>query len=85
MNHAKAMLIDNNEGVIGSQNIDFLSFDFNVEAGIFFTDKKTLHDLGKIIHEWMSTSILFDSKSKDFHWYDIVGAYILRLFGLLPL
>jgi cardiolipin synthase len=85
MNHAKAMLIDGVEGVIGSQNLDLLSFEVNVEAGIFFTDKKTIHDLEKIIHKWMSESILFNPTSKDFHWYDVFGAYILRFFGLLPL
>ena len=36
MNHAKAIMIDEKEAMVGSQNLDFLSFDFNSEVGIFF-------------------------------------------------
>ncbi len=39
MNHAKIMLIDDEEGVIGSQNMDILSFNWNIEGGVFL-DKK---------------------------------------------
>ena len=38
MNHAKALIIDTTEGMVGSQNLDFLSFDFNSEVGVFFRD-----------------------------------------------
>jgi cardiolipin synthase len=36
MNHAKIMLIDDAEGIIGSQNMDVLFFNWNIEAGVFF-------------------------------------------------
>ncbi|MBI2454483.1 MAG: phosphatidylserine/phosphatidylglycerophosphate/cardiolipin synthase family protein, partial [Parcubacteria group bacterium] len=35
MNHAKGMLIDGREGLIGSNNLDFFSFDLNSEVGVF--------------------------------------------------
>jgi len=38
MNHAKAMVIDGDIGLVGSQNLDFLSFEFNSEVGVFFRD-----------------------------------------------
>ena len=38
MNHAKAIIIDQKEAMVGSQNLDFLSFDLNSEIGIFFKD-----------------------------------------------
>ncbi len=85
MNHAKAMVIDNKEGLIGSQNLDFLSFDFNIEAGVFFSDPKIVQSLSRIVEKWKIGAELFDQGSSNFHWYDIVLAFMLRLFGLLPL
>ncbi len=37
MNHAKALIIDENKGTLGSQNLDSLSFDFNSEIGVPLT------------------------------------------------
>jgi cardiolipin synthase len=85
MNHAKAMLIDNREGLIGSQNIDVLSFGFNTEAGVFFDDQQIVSDLSKIINKWKAGAELFVHDGRGFHWYDIATAFILRLCGLLPL
>lgn len=45
MNHAKMMIIDDQEGVIGSQNIDHLSFSHNFEIGAFFTQKAMVKKL----------------------------------------
>lgn len=42
MNHAKALIIDKSEGMVGSQNLDFLSFDFNSEVGVFFRDAEVV-------------------------------------------
>ncbi len=52
MNHAKLMLVDNEEVVIGSQNIDILSFGVNFEAGIFSRQQNLVADLKKIINDW---------------------------------
>jgi cardiolipin synthase A/B len=85
MNHAKAMLVDNTEGIIGSQNLDMLSFDWNIEAGVFFHDEKMVHDLAQIINTWKAEAIAFNQKQSPFRWYDIPTAFFLRLFGLLPI
>lgn len=42
MNHAKVMIIDTDEGLVGSQNLDVLSFEFNSEIGVFFQDKEVV-------------------------------------------
>jgi len=85
MNHAKALLIDGREGMIGSPNLDLISFDWNIEAGVFFKEGDMVRDLTKIITGWRSDSILFDQSKRKFRWYDIVLAFLLRLFGFLPL
>lgn len=85
MNHAKAILIDKKEGMIGSQNLDPLSFSWNTEAGIFFSEPEMVRDLAQIIEDWEKASTLFDPSKATFHWYDIPIAFLLRLFGFLPL
>ncbi len=85
MNHAKAMLIDHREGVIGSQNLDHLSFSWNSEAGVFFHEPAMVRDLEGVIHEWKEKSVLFNPEHHKLSWYYIVDAFFLRLFGLLPL
>jgi cardiolipin synthase len=52
MNHAKLMLIDDVEGLVGSQNMDILSFGWNFEVGIFSRQKNLVADLKKIIETW---------------------------------
>lgn len=52
MNHAKIMIIDSKEGMVGSQNLDFLSFELNDEIGVFLKDsnavKKTVRNCPKL-------------------------------------
>lgn len=85
MNHAKAILIDRKEGMIGSQNLDILSFNWNSEAGVFFHEPDMVADLVKIIEGWKREAVLFKPGQSKFHWYDIPIAFFLRLFGFLPL
>src|SRR3989339_572925 len=59
MNHAKTMVVDDAEGVVGSQNIDQLSFDYNLEIGLFFREKEMIRDIGKIIDGWKQASDVF--------------------------
>lgn len=84
MNHAKAMLIDGREGVIGSQNLDVLSFNVNLEAGVFFDDPKMVADLLRIIEQWKKEAKPFDGTGIKFRWYDIPVAFLLRLLGFIP-
>lgn len=80
MNHAKIMLIDGEEGVIGSQNMDVLSFNWNIETGIFFRQKNLVNDLGKIINQWKKMSVPFESPGRKIKWMDQILIGILKLF-----
>ena len=40
MNHSKLLIIDDSHGIVGSQNLDHLSFSLNNELGLFFKNKK---------------------------------------------
>lgn len=84
MNHAKAMLIDGKEGIIGSQNLDLLSFDWNIEAGVFFEDPHMVQELSEIIIRWKAESAAFDSSTMPSRWFDGIITFVLRLFGLAP-
>ena len=65
MIHAKILLVDDSEGLIGSNNIDARSFDYNTEGGLVFQHKNMLSDLKKIIEKWKESSrILILNKSK---------------------
>lgn len=61
MNHAKLLLIDEEEGLLGSQNFDWLSFHLNAEASIFFKEKKLIQKLDKVIAGWKHHAQKFNS------------------------
>jgi cardiolipin synthase len=79
-NHAKAVLIDNKEGLIGSANIDSLSFDRNSELGIFFTDEATVRTLANIVSHWKQCGKLI-SKSSPYRlpWYYFPFVFIVKI------
>lgn len=80
MNHAKLMLVDGEEGVIGSQNLDILSFGFNVEAGIFFRQKKIISDLSRLIEKWKKESTFFKDEYKKISTKDKFLIFLLKIF-----
>lgn len=80
MNHAKALLIDGAKGMVGSHNIDALSFNWNVESGLFFEDPRMVRDLERIIEGWKKNSVLFDVVEHPPRWHDTLLAILLRLF-----
>lgn len=61
MNHAKLLLIDDSHGIVGSQNIDLLSFNLNAELGLFFKSKKLIADLSCIFEKWKKDAKPFTS------------------------
>jgi len=61
MMHGKAMVVDGKEGMVGSSNIDKGSFYRNLEANAYFTDKKMVGDLEKILKEWEEFSQPFEA------------------------
>jgi cardiolipin synthase A/B len=77
-NHAKAALIDSNEGLVGSGNLDSLSFDRNSELGIFFTGKKSVRQLETIIQSWTETGTLFTETNASLPWYYKIIALVLK-------
>lgn len=82
MNHAKAIIIDEREAMVGSQNLDFLSFDFNSEIGIFFKKKEVVSKLCHITEEWKKDAILFDHKTYKPKWFDYILSPLINLFSI---
>jgi len=80
MNHAKIMVIDNVEAIVGSNNLDYLSFELNSEVGIFFNDQKALHKILLIIKEWKKEAVFFETKTYIMHWYDYVLYFFIKIF-----
>ncbi len=78
MNHAKAMLIDGKEALIGSQNLDVLSFGWNAEAGIFFSEPEPVQKLIEITEAWKREAQLFNTAAYKPAWYDrLLGPFIV--------
>ena len=80
MNHAKLMLIDDSEGLVGSQNMDILSFGWNFEVGIFSRQAHLVADLKKIINDWKSEAKPFGHKYRKISWGDKLLIFCLRFF-----
>lgn len=80
MNHAKLMLIDGQEGVIGSQNMDLLSFNLNIEAGVFFRQKDLISDLSNIIERWKRSAAPSSFRQKKVRWHNRVLILFFKLF-----
>ncbi|HEX8974411.1 MAG TPA: phosphatidylserine/phosphatidylglycerophosphate/cardiolipin synthase family protein [Patescibacteria group bacterium] len=79
MNHSKLLLIDGQEGLVGSQNIDLLSFQLNTEIGLFFTDKKLIHELVGVISEWKKHAQRFTPKKYKMHFFDYVIFTLVKI------
>lgn len=81
MNHAKLMIIDWNEAIVWSQNIDFLSFDMNAEIWVFFQDKKAIKNIEIIINDWIKKSeVCIPDKNYLGIWSNIFK-FFLKLFS----
>lgn len=81
MNHAKAMIIDGTEGIVGSHNLDFLSFELNSEVGIFFKNKEAVNKLRAIIDGWKKDAVLFDAENYKPKLLDYILSPVIRLFS----
>ncbi|MES3017403.1 MAG: phosphatidylserine/phosphatidylglycerophosphate/cardiolipin synthase family protein [Bacteroidota bacterium] len=78
MNHSKLLLVDDTLALVGSQNIDALSFDYNVEAGLFFDDPSMIGDVKKIAADWQSKATLFDPR-QSVTVFDRLYSYCVKL------
>lgn len=79
MNHSKLMLVDREEGVVGSQNLDVLSFGFNVEAGIFFRQKNIINDLSNLLEKWKKQSTLFVPENNKINAWN---KFLISIFNI---
>jgi len=79
MNHSKLLLIDSTEALIGSQNLDFISFNINFEAGVFMRDQKIIQELKAVINKWKEQSREFKPRKYKRHLSDYFFALIHRL------
>lgn len=81
MNHAKVALIDSLEGLVGSINIDALSFDIDNEIGVFFKDKHFITQLEEVIANWMVNAVPYNKERHKLKWYQILLIPLIRLFN----
>lgn len=79
MNHAKIMMIDSQEAIVGSQNLDFFSFEMNHEVGIFFQNMEAIGRINRIINEWKTDAKLFEKHDYKKDWIDYIIVPIFRL------
>lgn len=80
MNHAKVMIVDEEECLVGSQNMDVLSFSFNMEVGVFFRQKKLVADLIKVFNHWKSESLDFSAAQRKLTFLDRILITIFKIF-----
>jgi len=80
-NHSKAMFVDGVEGLIGSNNLDALSFSFNSEASVHFIKKDMVADLKKVITEWKKKSTVFKIEDYPFKWYFKPVEWLIHLIS----
>ena len=81
MNHAKLMLLDEGEGMVGSNNLDFLSFDLNSEVGVFIKDAGAIEKLWSIVKNWKAGAVKFDPKTYKPKLLDYILSPLFRLFA----
>ncbi len=80
MNHAKILIVDDQEALVGSQNLDFLSFGRNLEVGAFFKQKEIVQELTQIFNKWRKQSAPFQVAKIRLNWWERIEIKIIRLF-----
>lgn len=80
MNHAKAMVIDGREALVGSQNLDILSFGINLEIGVFFEQKEAVAALERIINQWQAAARRPDLSFRKVSWRMRLLMFLFRFF-----
>jgi phosphatidylserine/phosphatidylglycerophosphate/cardiolipin synthase-like enzyme len=79
MNHGKILLVDGQEGLIGSQNIDYFSLSRNYEAGVFFRQKDMVRDLNNIFEKWKKQAQPYQNLHIKLRALDYIKIFFLRL------
>lgn len=84
MNHAKVLLVDDKEGLVGSNNIDAQSFDFNLETSVVFQRKDMVGDLRQILERWKKMAVPVRDTNHYNKWYHrFIGFFIKSLQPIL--
>ena len=81
MNHAKAMVIDDYEAMVGSGNLDTLSFERNGELGVFMVERTAVLAIREVLNEWFSKSIPFHTLEHGLSWYGKLLVPFVRVFS----
>lgn len=79
MIHAKVLLVDGKEGMVGSNNIDALSFNLNLETGIIFHRKDMIRDLKKILQKWRESAMSYKKLPPWRPWYYRIVKFLIKL------
>ncbi|MFA7702690.1 MAG: phosphatidylserine/phosphatidylglycerophosphate/cardiolipin synthase family protein, partial [Patescibacteria group bacterium] len=80
MNHAKILIVDENEALVGSQNLDSFSFGLNLEVGVFFKQREIVKELTQIFNIWRDQSPPFQAAKIRLNWWEQIKVNIMRLF-----
>lgn len=79
MIHAKVLLVDDREGLVGSNNIDARGFDYNLEASVTFSDEQMVGDLRTIIENWKQAATPYQPKARQKSWYERLLVALVRM------
>lgn len=80
MVHAKVLIIDRNLALVGSQNVDPISFWLTMETGVFIRDRRSLDDLQEIMEGWKNTARSYDPKLDSI---SLIKKLLVQLWKLL--
>lgn len=83
MNHAKVLLLDGREAMVGSQNLDFFSFNLNSEVGVWFQEKDSVIEIKNFIDKWQAESKVFKPEDHKLGFFERILAHILHFFVML--
>ena len=78
MIHAKAILVDDKVGLVGSNNLNAQSFNFMAEASISFEKKEMVWDLKSIIEIWKKDAIIFQHSELSEKWYYKIAERVVK-------
>lgn len=74
------MIIDGREAILGSQNLDFFSFELNSEIGVFFKEAETVGKLESIVAKWKKQSRPFLPAQFKLSFFEKILAHFLNFF-----
>ncbi len=80
MNHAKALIIDRKEVMIGSSNLDMLSFNHNSELGLVVRDHGITEKVLRTIGDWKKDATPFSPVTHKLTWFDRLLVFFIRIF-----